>query len=193
MASALLFPRLEGFGITLDPEAEAHASAIGRSADFDYYTFFPSVPPRTLDEEGFARYIAGVRETGAKPYAILAGDEAVGMTTFMDIRRRHRGLEIGGTWIARAHQRTHVNPATKYLMLHHAFETLGWERVQLKCDARNLQSRRAIDKLGATFEGILRKHMILPDGFVRDTVMYSIVRAEWPGVRGRLEARLRGE
>jgi RimJ/RimL family protein N-acetyltransferase len=110
----------------------------------------------------------------------------------MDIRPKHMGLEIGTTWIGRAHQGTKVNPESKLLLLAHAFERLGCERVQLKTDGRNLQSQHAIEKLGAVKEGVLRKHMIMPDGFVRDTVMYSIVAAEWPDVKRGLEARLAG-
>ncbi len=108
----------------------------------------------------------------------------------MDVRPAHRGLEIGYTWIARAYQGTRVNPECKYLLLRHAFEKLGAIRVQLKTDGRNLQSQHAIEKLGAVKEGVLRKHLILPDGYVRDTVMYSITDSEWPHVKSRLEARL---
>ena len=116
--------------------------------------------------------------------------QAVGVSSYTDVRPEHRGLEIGGTWIGRTYQRTAVNPECKYLMLRHAFENLGAVRVQLKTDSRNTQSQRAIEKLGAQKEGVLRKHIILPDGYVRDTVMYSITVEEWPEVRVGLEDRL---
>jgi RimJ/RimL family protein N-acetyltransferase len=116
---------------------------------------------------------------------------AVGTSSYLDAQPEHRGVEIGFTWIAPAHRGTSVNPESKLLMLSHAFDEKGAERVQLKCDARNTQSQAAIARLGAVREGVLRKHRVLPDGFVRDTVMFSITRAEWPGVREGLGARIR--
>ena len=103
---------------------------------------------------------------------------------------KHRGLEIGFTWIAKPHQGTLVNPECKYLLLRHAFDDQHAMRVQLKTDLRNVQSQGAIEKLGAVREGVLRKHIIRPDGYLRDTVMYSITAEEWPAVRAKLEQRL---
>ena len=108
----------------------------------------------------------------------------------MDIRPEHRSLEIGSTWIGRAYHGTKINPECKLLLLQHAFENLGCLRVQLKTDERNLQSRAAIEKLGAKFEGTLRKHMVLHDGFVRNSAMYSITDEEWPAVKERCIKRL---
>jgi ribosomal-protein-alanine N-acetyltransferase len=108
----------------------------------------------------------------------------------LDIRPEHRGLEIGFTWIGKPYHGTQVNPECKYLLLRHAFDDQQAIRVQLKTDLRNLQSQRAIEKLGAVREGVLRKQMIRPDGYLRDTVMYSVTAEEWPGVRARLEERL---
>lgn len=116
--------------------------------------------------------------------------KAIGSTSYLDIRPAHKGLEIGSTWIGRAYQGTLVNPENKYLLLRHAFETLGAMRVQLKTDGRNLHSQRAIAKLGAQLEGTLRKHMLLSNNYVRDTVMYSITDDEWPTIKKSLEARL---
>lgn len=126
------------------------------------------------------------------PFAVIdtSSGQAVGSTGFMDIRPADRAVEIGNTWLGEAAQGTHVNPQMKRLMLAYAFETAECNRVQLKTDARNLRSRAAIAKLGATFEGILRKHMVCRDGFVRDTAMFSIIAEEWPAVRDRLDARL---
>ncbi len=112
------------------------------------------------------------------------------MTSYLDIRPQDRALEIGFTWVAKPYQATAVNPECKYLLLRHAFEEQGAVRVQLKTDLRNLQSQAAIAKLGAVREGVLRKHMVMPDGHVRDTVMYSVTNDEWPAVRRRLEERL---
>lgn len=122
------------------------------------------------------------------PFAVidLASGQAVGMTRYMDIQRENRGLEIGGTWYGAAYQRTGVNTECKYLLLQHAFEQLGAIRVQIKTDLRNERSQRAIERLGAVKEGVLRDHMILPDGVVRSSVYYSILLDEWPAVKQRL-------
>jgi RimJ/RimL family protein N-acetyltransferase len=101
-----------------------------------------------------------------------------------------RGLEIGGTWYGSDFQRTVVNTECKYLLLSHAFETLGCIRVQLKTDQRNERSQRAIERIGAVKEGVLRNHMILPDGRYRHSVFYSILDTEWPEVKKRLEERM---
>jgi RimJ/RimL family protein N-acetyltransferase len=116
---------------------------------------------------------------------------AVGSTRYMDIRRAHRGLEIGWTWLAPGVQRTRVNTEAKYLLLKHAFEDLGAVRVQLKTDARNTRSQRAIERIGGVMEGAHRRHMLTWDGHVRDTVYYSILDSEWPAAKQRLEAMLR--
>lgn len=125
-------------------------------------------------------------------FAIIDVDKghAVGSTRFLDIRRPHRGLEIGWTWLGLDAQRTGINTNCKYLLLEHAFETLGALRVQLKTDRRNRQSRTAIENIGAKKEGVLRKHCVLHDGYERDTVMYSIVEREWPGVKSHLRLKL---
>jgi RimJ/RimL family protein N-acetyltransferase len=115
----------------------------------------------------------------------------VGATTYLDIRRANRGLEIGNTWLAKEAQRTPINTEAKLLQLTHAFEPLGAVRVQLKTDERNLRSREAIARLGCTFEGILRKYQARYDGFVRNTAMFSLTAEEWPAAKARLEARLR--
>lgn len=123
------------------------------------------------------------------PFAVIyrATGKAIGATRYMDIRPHDRALEIGGTWYGLAYQRTGVNTECKYLLLKYAFEELGCLRVQLKTDLRNIASQRAIERLGATKEGILRKHMITFTGDVRDTVYYSIIDTEWPDVKARLE------
>jgi len=121
----------------------------------------------------------------------LASGRAIGATRYLEIRPEHRSLEVGGTWYATEFQHTAVNTECKYLLLKHAFEVLGCIRVQFKTDARNQRSLRAIERLGAVREGVLRNHYILPDGTVRDSVFFSIVDKEWPGVKARLEGFLR--
>jgi len=116
--------------------------------------------------------------------------KAVGCTRFMDIRPEHRSVEIGGTWYGVEYQGSGINIEAKYLLLQHAFETLGCVRVQLKTDTRNLRSQRAIERIGAVREGVLRDHLILPDGYIRSSVIYSILAAEWPEVKMNLERRL---
>ncbi len=119
-----------------------------------------------------------------------ADGRIVGSTRFLDVRRAHRALEIGNTWVAPEAQRTAVNTEAKYLQLRHAFEELGAVRVQLKTDERNEASRRAIARLGCTFEGILRAYQTRDDGFVRNTAMFSLTAAEWPEARAALEQKL---
>ncbi|MGE5373876.1 MAG: GNAT family N-acetyltransferase [Bacteroidota bacterium] len=120
----------------------------------------------------------------------LASGRVAGATRYLNIMPRDRGLEIGGTWYGPAFQRTAVNTECKYLLLRHAFETLGCIRVQLKTDLRNERSQKAIERIGAVKEGVLRNHMILPDGRYRHSVFYSILDTEWPQVKANLEGML---
>lgn len=126
------------------------------------------------------------------PFAVihLKSGQAIGATRYLNIETQHRQLEIGGTWYGIDYQGTGVNTEAKYLLLKHAFEELGCIRVQLKTDARNLRSQRAIERLGAVKEGVLRQHMITPEGIIRDSVYYSILDREWLGVRQNLESQL---
>ncbi|KIL34398.1 GNAT family acetyltransferase [Cohnella kolymensis] len=128
-------------------------------------------------------------QKGAVPFVITeqASGTIIGSTRFFDISASDRHLEIGSTWLTPAMWRTAVNTECKYLLLKHCFETLGTIRVQLKTDSRNFRSQQAIERLGAVKEGILRNHMILPDGYIRDSVYYSILDREWPDVKLRLE------
>ena len=118
------------------------------------------------------------------------GGRLVGSTRYLAMVAEHRRLEIGWTWYTRAAWGTSVNPACKHLLLRHAFEDRGANRVELKTDARNARSRAAILKLGATQEGTFRHHMVMPDGHLRDTVWFSILRDEWPAIAARLEQRM---
>jgi RimJ/RimL family protein N-acetyltransferase len=182
---------LEGRVVRVEPLRPEHAVDLFNLADDDLFKYmwtWSGASPEDLREsirqllslQGWCPFAIVLRETG----------KAIGSTSYLDIRPEHRGLEIGSTWIGRPYQGTLVNPENKYLLLRHAFEMLGAVRVQLKTDGRNLHSQRAIAKLGAKLEGTLRKHIILPDGYIRDTVMFSITDEEWPGVKAGLEERL---
>ncbi len=118
-------------------------------------------------------------------------DRPIGMTRYLNIDRPNSNVEVGGTWIESTLWRTPVNTESKLLMLGHAFDSEGCQRVQIKTDNRNVRSQRAIERLGAQREGILRQHMIRSDGTFRDSVVYSVVRSEWPEVRQRLEVALK--
>jgi N-acetyltransferase len=123
------------------------------------------------------------------PFAVvdLASGKELGATRYLEIRVPHKGLEIGGTWYGLNSQRTGVNTECKYLLLKHAFETLGCIRVQFKADSRNERSINAIKRIGAKKEGLFRNHMILPDGTYRHSVFFSILADEWPEVKQKLE------
>src|ERR671917_979350 len=141
-------------------------------------------------EDALAASSAGTEAAFATVDA--ATGEPVGSTRYLALRPEHRGLEIGWTWLAPSHWRTGANVEAKLLMLEHAFERLGCMRVELKTDRRNERSRRAMEALPARFEGVFRKHMLLPDGTVRDSAYYSIVDEDWPEVRANLRRRLEG-
>jgi RimJ/RimL family protein N-acetyltransferase len=130
-----------------------------------------------------------LEQKNALPFVIidLESQKIVGSTRFYDISVQNRSLEIGSTWLTPAMWGTYVNTECKYLLLKHCFEKLGTIRVQFKTDSRNIRSQRAIERIGAVKEGVLRNHIILPDGYVRDSVYYSIIDREWPEVKLRLE------
>lgn len=140
-------------------------------------------------DAAFDKMLAWETNGSFRHFTVFANGAAVGQTAYLTIRPEHDGVEIGGTWYARAAQGGPVNPACKLLLLTHAFDA-GAERVEFKTDVRNTPSRKAIEKLGAQFEGIHRKHMRIGDGTMRDSVYYAITRDDWPGVRARLEHRL---
>jgi RimJ/RimL family protein N-acetyltransferase len=126
------------------------------------------------------------------PFTVINREtnQAIGMTRYLDIKPEHKKLEIGGTWYQTEYQRTKVNTESKYLLLEHAFDVLGYMRVQFKTDARNKRSQMALERINAVREGVLRNHMILPNGHVRDSVYYSITASEWPAVKALLKEKL---
>lgn len=196
-------------GVHLEPLHARHAPDLLAAAEPELFRHSMQNPPE-WSVAGFESELTKVIATpGVVAFAIIADDgpragRAIGRTTFMDIRPEHRGLEIGRTWISRAYQGTAVNPSIKYLMLRHAFEVLSPTaiRVQITTSGTNLHSQRAIEKLGAVREGVLRDARIMPPfctppglpgreaPVTRDWVFYSILAAEWPAAKERLEARL---
>lgn len=186
---------LAGAVARLEPLDATHAADLYAAAqDSRIWPYLPVDP--SASEAAIAEWIAAAQREraagGQMPFAIIqcATGRAVGSTRYLNITPRDCGLEIGWTWLTPAVQRTAVNTECKYLLLRHAFESWGAIRVQLKTDRRNEASQRAIERLGAVREGVLRKHMLVQNGYQRDTVMYSILDTEWPAVKARLEARL---
>ena len=195
--STMIDPRpiiLEGAGVRLEPLTEAHhdglvaAAADGRLWDL----WFTSVPPPDGMRAYAAAALQGQRDGHMLPWVVRdAGSGAViGSTRYHDIVREIDRVEIGYTWYSQSRQRTHVNTACKRLLLSHAFETLGCQVVGLRTDGFNFRSQRAIEALGAKKDGVIRHHAMRRDGTVRDTVIYSILAAEWPDVRRHLDLRL---
>ncbi|MDQ8739098.1 GNAT family protein [Paenibacillus sp. LHD-38] len=117
-------------------------------------------------------------------------DQIVGSTRFLNISLQNRSLQIGSTWLSPHVWRTHVNTECKYLLLRYCFETLGTVRVEFMTDSRNDRSQKAIERIGAIKEGILRNHRILPDGYIRDSVIYSVIEKEWTTIKKKLEENL---
>jgi N-acetyltransferase len=207
---------LEGSGVRLEPLTMAHAEALAEAAagarDSFGYTW---VPDGLADARRYVQAALDDRDAGRTvPFAIRArlGHRVVGSTRFLDLEVFRwpppwppgvgRGpvptdgqppvvAEIGSTWLAPAAQRTGVNAECKLLMLRHAFDVWSVLRVTLKTDARNEASREAIERLGATFEGVRRAHSAASDGSIRDTAYYSILRPEWPAVCDRLQREVR--
>ncbi len=186
---------LTGRHVRLEPLSLDHAAdLLDAAGDKSIWRYLPRPQPRTIAdaqawiEEALVETRAGTQVA----FAIIdnAAGRAVGSTRYLEIRREHRALEIGWTWLAAAAQRTAVNTECKYLLLLHAFEGHGALRVQLKTDGRNLRSQAAIERIGGVREGVLRRHMIMPDGFVRDTVYFSIIDSQWPAVKEALDSRL---
>lgn len=131
----------------------------------------------------------------SQTFAIIetAKNKVAGSTRYLNFRPDHRSVEIGWTWLGQDWQRTSVNTEAKLLLLGHAFERMGCVRVEFKTDARNLRSQRALERIGATREGVLRQHMIVQDDFIRDSVYFSVLDKEWPAVRDRLTLLLEGD
>lgn len=186
---------LQGKYVRLEPMSKTHIpglAEIGVGQNFWDFMLYGNM--NSVDD--MRNWVVDILSRAGKgtdlPFAVihLTSGRVAGATRYLNIMPKDRGLEIGGTWYGAEFQRTPVNTECKYLLLRHAFETLGCIRVQLKTDSRNERSQKAIERIGAVKEGVLRNHMILPDGRYRHSVFYSILDTEWPGVRNRLEEML---
>lgn len=194
MAADILQPvTLSGPHARLEPLDMSHAAALAEAArDGELWRlWYTSVPaPEQMRAEIERRL--GLHAAGSMlPFTVFdAGGRVVGMTTYMNIDRGHRRVEIGSTWYARSAQRTALNTQCKRLLLGHAFETLECIAVEFRTHRLNTQSRRAIERLGAQLDGVLRAHQRMPNGTLRDTAVYSITAAEWPTIRAHLDFQL---
>ena len=186
---------LTGKHVRLEPMTLEHVeplAEIGVGRDFWDYMVYGKMES-TEDMRGWVLDLLARTERGTDlPFVAihLASGRVAGATRYLNIMPNDRGLEVGGTWYGVEFQRTSVNTECKYLLFRHAFETLGAIRVQLKTDSRNERSQKAIERIGAVKEGVLRNHMILPDGYFRHSVFYSILDSEWEGVKMRLETMM---
>jgi RimJ/RimL family protein N-acetyltransferase len=179
--------------VRLEPLSEAHIPALAKvGLDEEIWRYMRYGKVETVEQlTAWVRELLDLQARGTDlPFTVihLASGAAIGCTRYLNIDPLNRSLEIGGTWYGLDYQGTLVNSECKYLLLKHAFEQLGCVRVWFKTDRRNLHSQRALEKLGAVKEGVLRNHMILPDGYIRDSVMYSLLPGEWSQVKMKLEA-----
>ncbi len=186
---------LEGSTVRLEPLTEAHVPGLAKVGCDDriWKLMLYGLIRSEDDMRVWVRHLLDGQKAGSDlPFAVIhkASGRIAGATRYMEIRPEHKGLEIGGTWYGLEFQHTRVNTESKYLLLRYAFETLEAIRVQFKADVRNERSWRAIERIGAKREGVLRNHYILPDGVRRDSVYYSITDNEWPRVKERLEEML---
>lgn len=188
---------LDGLWVRLEPLSPVHVAplvALGDhpelQAQFRYFTDRLQTPQeREAHLEGLMQRSLG---TGWMAFAIVHRSlgQPIGSTSYLDISPSNSRLEIGSTWLAPQWWRTPINTECKLLLLQHAFEQLECNRVQLKTDLRNTRSQQAIERLGAVHEAVLRNHMVMSDGYWRTTVMYSLLREEWPSVKERLLSRI---
>ncbi|MEQ8268155.1 MAG: GNAT family protein [Parvibaculum sp.] len=183
---------LEAAGVRLEPLCEAHRAGLSEAADAaDIWRYMPY----DARGAGFDRWFDWSLDLNSRNaetvWAVRTADGALaGSTRYLNIAARDKRVEIGSTWYMPAVWGGRINPACKFMLLAHGFETLGLNRIEFKTDARNARSQAAIAKLGAVREGVFRRHMVLADGHIRDSVYFSIIREDWPAVKTRLEERL---
>ena len=183
---------LEGPGVRLEPLQPDHAEAlyaIGQEAEDWLYMPRGELSSLTDTHNWIAEAQRSAEQGESIGFAIrdLDSGKLAGSTRYLGIRPPHYSVEIGYTWLGRDFQRSHINTSAKLCLLEHAFDALGAVRVELKCDSRNQRSQQAIARLGATREGLFRKHMFVRDHYLRDTVYFSIIAEEWPAIRERLQ------
>jgi N-acetyltransferase len=184
---------LSGRFVRLEPLRRNHAKALFDAAQrLDWSLMLGQLKSKEDVEKRIENGLSAEESDSEYAFAVVlvAGERVVGSTAYLSVVSRHKRAEIGSTWYTPDQWGTAVNPECKFLLLRHAFEDWGAVRIQLATDVRNLHSRRAILKLGAKLEGTLRNHGILPDGRVRDTVLYSIIASEWPEVKSNLLTRI---
>jgi RimJ/RimL family protein N-acetyltransferase len=185
---------LEGLHARLEPLKKAHLAGLAEvGLDEELWRWIPTAVRTREEMVAYIETALDEQQRGVSlPFAIVekATGRAIGSTRYGNIDRTHHRVEIGWTWVAREWQRTAMNTEAKYLLLKHAFESLGCMRVELKTDSLNEKSRAAILRIGAKEEGIFRNHMITASGRIRHSAYYSIIDSEWPEVKARLEARL---
>lgn len=182
---------LENAFVRLEPLEERHRAGLRRAGDDPDLWRFASVNQYNEDFDAWmdARLAA---QPADLTFAVIDArtGAAIGSSSFLAHSQSNRRVEIGWTWYSKAAWAGPVNPSCKRLMFAHAFETLALNRVELKLSALNARSWRAVEKLGARYEGVHRMHMVMPDASLRDTVWFSVLKTEWPGVRARLDLRL---
>lgn len=183
---------LEGEYVRLEPLSQDHAQGLytrGREA-----AEWQFMPRRCFVDQADTRHWIdeALAAPDQLPFAIVerGKNKVAGSTRYLNIRPEHLSVEIGWTWLGQEWQRTAVNTETKLLLLRHAFQRLGCQRVEFKTDARNLRSQRALERIGASREGVLRKHLIVQDDYPRDSVYFSVIDDDWPEVEKRLEVLL---
>jgi RimJ/RimL family protein N-acetyltransferase len=186
---------LTGRVIKLEPLSKDHIPALVKvGLDEEIWRYMRYGKVETVEQlTAWVQELLDLQRGGTDlPFAViyLPSGAAIGCTRYLNIDLIDHSLEIGGTWYGLEYQGTLVNSECKYLLLRHAFEELECVRVWFKTDKRNLHSQRALEKLGVVKEGVLRNHMILPDGYIRDSVIYSLLPEEWPQVKMKLEALL---
>jgi RimJ/RimL family protein N-acetyltransferase len=185
---------LEGHHVCLEPVTLSHVPSLWRAGAYE--EIWQYLPYAMCSDEEMRAYVASElakQEAGLVVRFVTVARaiaQVVGSTSYLNIERQHRRVEIGGTWITPAWQRSAINMETKYLQLRHAFETLGCIRVEFKTDTLNTKSRQALARIGATEEGTFRNHMIMPGGRIRHSVYFSVTDDEWPRVKAHLERLL---
>jgi RimJ/RimL family protein N-acetyltransferase len=185
---------LDGARVRLEPLQPKHMEGLSEAIrDGELWKLPVTLVPHPDDLNAFMESAEAAFDAGIElAFATIdkASEKVVGSTRFRCIESRHRRVEIGFTFLASSWQRTHINTEAKYLMLRHAFEEWGFNRVELLTDVLNIKSRTAIARLGAKEEGVLRSHMVMRDGRIRDSVIFSIVRSEWPAVKASLLSKI---
>ncbi|MUT65873.1 GNAT family N-acetyltransferase [Paenibacillus sp. NEAU-GSW1] len=187
--------KLEGKRVLLLPASHEHLDGLFKASNHsEIWMYSPSTINKLEDLATTMNHWMRSKEQGLRyPFVIFdkSTNEIVGSTSYLDLSPQNRKLEIGGTWLDPRSWRTSVNTECKYLLLKYGFEQLSLVRVQFRTDTRNERSNRAIQRIGAQFEGTLRQEMIMQDGYIRDSNLYSILDKEWEGVKAKLIGYLR--